>query len=315
MNILLTGSGCPGWYATFKQLQEYRVFGCDIQDNTAGNYLATKHFVVTSGNSKSYLNMMKNIVEFYNIDVVVPLTDPELIPLSKSDLPVMVSETSELEKMLDKSKLYDTLPNISPNFIRTNNKDEVRNFMEDNSCFIKLITAYGSRGTKKLILTEDWLEGFATLKPEAFGLTFPLDYLDRIQEDIIAVETLPGDEYSIDCVFNKDGELHFLGARQRKLTRSGICHTALFVDKEEFREFVSEVQKHINMRWNINIQAKRDKNGDLKLLEINPRISGSLDSFAAPLAQLGVALFIGSPPPVCKSSHGYRYRVSHFIGK
>jgi predicted ATP-grasp superfamily ATP-dependent carboligase len=100
---------------------------------------------------------------------------------------------------------------------------------------------------------------------------------------LLLVEELPGQEYSIDCIFNNTGELLLYGVRQRTKTLNGICSIATIEqDKDkEFLEVIKSISKNYLFKYCINIQLKRDISGKLKLLEINPRMSGSLGSFIA----------------------------------
>ncbi len=325
--ILLTGSGCPGWYSTYLALKDrFDVLGCDMLSYTVGERLAEHQFQVPAGNSPEYINSIQQIVQLHNIAAVIPLTDPELIPLSRAELgcKVMVSVTSELEKILDKSTLYTEHTKVAPKFVYCKSSQDAIDFIDGESCFIKLTTAHGSRGTKKLVRTSEWLKGFSTLKPEVFGMTFPLGHLDAISSQLIAVETLPGAEYSIDCVFGSDSQLVFYGVRERETIQNGICSVAKFIvdSDKEFLSFIHEVNRSIKMRYNINIQAKRDKEGSLKLLEINPRISGSLGAFYSigyNLAEMGLDILLkNSRGDQAITPAGYLlprvFRTSHFVG-
>lgn len=345
MNILLTGSGCPGWYSIFTALQEwakrnnFSILGSDMLPITAGGTLAKQNFTVPSGNDPGYIDEMLQVVEQNDIRVIVPLTDPELAPLAYNSpafedigCKVLASPGSQLETMLDKGKLYEGLRDISPNFVYCDGdhiealvKGFIELFSDGGSCFVKLVTAYGSRGTKKVISDENWLDGFDKKKPEAFGSSFPIGQMASLSKELkmMVLETLPGAEYSIDCIYHPDGGLVFYGVRERETTRNGICHTARFVvDSDgEFLSFIRRVNEFVKMRYNINIQAKRDKGGQLKLLEINPRMSGSLNSFFAAgynLAEMCLDIATGSSvywegltPTEYKIPRAYR--VSFFV--
>jgi hypothetical protein len=306
-------------------------------DKTPGSVAALQYETVPGGQQAGYCEAIYDVVEKHNVRVIVPLTDPELTMLAwaehdlrKKGCRVMISPFKDLTLALDKGVLYESLPDISPRGAHCTNVAELRSFIDDfsdgESCFVKLRTAHGSRGTKKLIPTDQWLDNFGTHKPEAFGFTFPLGMANELfdQFELIALETLPGAEYSIDCLFGHDGQLVFYGARERETTRNGICSTARFVvDRDhEFREFIDQVSDFVTFRYNINIQAKRDREGKLKLLEINPRISGSLGSFLPAgynLARAGVEMLLDPThvPFEVQTPTEYVYprsfRVSHFI--
>lgn len=342
--ILVTGSGCPGWYSVFLLLNDWKkrneksdmpIFGCDMMDNTYGTGFTELYFKVKKGDEIGYIDEISNIVKKHNIDTIIPLTDPELLPLSSSlndiECKVLISDEGDLKRILNKDVLYKGLDKISPKFIYCDNVDDViqftKAFSDGESCFLKLVHSYGSRGTKKLIDDKKWLEGFYDKKPENFGYTFPMVKLASLIKGskLMALETLPGEEYSIDCVFDSNGKLFFYGVREREEIRNGICHTAKFIvdSDKEFFSVINKVTKFVKMKYNINIQVKRDINGDLKLLEINPRISGSIGSFFSvghnlvgmgmdALNQNSLNVYDELTPADYDKSHSYR--VSHFVG-
>lgn len=342
--ILVTGSGCPGWYSVFLGLNDWKkrnkesdmpIFGCDMVDNTYGCKFTKLHFKVKKGDELGYIKEITNIVKEHSIDTIIPLTDPELLPLSSSSTDigckVLVSDEGGLKRVLNKDILYKGLPDISPEYIYCDTIDDVTRFIKefsvDDSCFLKSVSSYGSRGTKKLVADKRWIDGFCDKKPEGFGYTFPMSELSSLIKGfkLMAVETLPGKEYSIDCVFDSHARLLFYGVREREEIRNGICHTAKFiVDRDnEFLAVIDKIGGFVKMKYNINIQVKRDVNGSLKLLEINPRISGSIGSFLSvgynlvgmgmdALNQNGLNEYDELTPANYDKSRSYR--VSHFVG-
>lgn len=339
-SILITGSGCPGWYSAFLLLNDwakrrnvhFNILGCDMVDNTYGGAFTKSHFKVKKGDDKGYINEISDIVKNHNIDSIIPLTDPELLSLSSLSLnecKVLISDKEDLKKMLNKDVLYKGLAGVSPRFIYCHNIDEITQFIKKSSdadsCFLKLVSSYGSRGTKKLLDDKKWLEGFSNKKPEDFGYTFPMEKLSSLigHFKLMAVETLLGKEYSIDCVFDSNGKLVFYGVRERETIRNGICHTARFIvdSDEEFLRIINKINEFVKMKYNINIQVKRDVNGNLKLLEINPRISGSIGSFfpvGHNLVGMGMDALYGNNSDIELTPSKYikfrSYRVSHFVG-
>ena len=340
-NILITGGGCPGWYSTYRLLKESiakdsTVFSCDVLGHTVGTSIANESFVVPRGTDATFIDVLQQHVSRLRIDLIIPLTDPELLMLSRNQerlrsqgCDVMVSPPESLECALNKETLYTTLPHASPALLANiTDGATLKRFIAEQSdgasCFIKLTFAHGSRGTKKVVSDDVWLAGYRDKKPEEFGLTFPASHVGDLLHDhaIIAVETLPGAEYSIDCVYDATHELAFYGVREREAIRNGICTTAKFVvDTDgEFLEFIHAIDRVLHFAYNINIQAKRDRHGQLKLLEINPRVSGSMESFDTVghnLLDMSLTLFGGGRPATGLTPRHYptqrSFRLSHFV--
>ena len=95
-------------------------------------------------------------------------------------------------------------------------------------------------------------------------------------EDILLVEYLPGEEFTVDCFTDKEGRLLYCAARTRNRVKDGISVNTFFVEnQEEFRKFGERINDKISFRGAWFYQVKRDKNGELCLLEIASRLGGS----------------------------------------
>lgn len=331
MKVLVTGSGAPGWFATYSVLKErHEIFGSDIRGTTSGASLVP-HKIVPAGNDPDFVSAINEFVVEEGIDVILPIVDTELVPLAKAkshiSCKVCISDAEALEKALDKStlaRLFDDLMPATGHATTTHGvKHFIDNYSDGESCFIKLNVAHGSRGTKKVVSDKVWLEAFSNEKPGTFGMLFPLSKIrDLPVKDFMLQETLTGKEYSVDCVFDGESNLVFYGVREREIIRNGICHVAKFItdNSEEFFNAINIISNKIKFKYNVNIQFKRDRAGKLKLLEINPRVSGSLHAFHTAgfdLINLGIDLMNGEKSGYPLSPLYYpvdrTHRVSTFV--
>ena len=96
-------------------------------------------------------------------------------------------------------------------------------------------------------------------------------------KEYVISEYLPGEEFTVDCFTDKDGVLRYIGQRTRERIRSGIAVRSRFV--ETFPE-VERMADVINSRLVFSgawfFQIKRDRYGHMKLLEVAPRIAGTM---------------------------------------
>lgn len=92
----------------------------------------------------------------------------------------------------------------------------------------------------------------------------------------LITEFLPGAEYTVDCFTDKDGNLLYLCARERHRIRNGICVRASESDSEEFKNIAAFISSRIAVRGAWFFQLKRDKNGELRLMEVANRVAGSM---------------------------------------
>ena len=126
--------------------------------------------------------------------------------------------------------------------------------------FLKPAVGQGSTGTK-MVTNRDQL----------------WDFLRTARCEYVMCEYLPGQEFTVDCFTDKNGTLRYVGQRTRERIRSGIAVRSRFVKTEDN---VMEIADSLNARFDFNgawfFQLKEDKNGELKLMEVAPRIAGTM---------------------------------------
>lgn len=114
---------------------------------------------------------------------------------------------------------------------------------------------------------------------ELFGYVTPYISLEEVQTilekasffpDLMVMELLEGDEYSIDCL--SDGEGRLLAAVPRRKAGGRL---RLLERHPDFLELAARVAETFRFPYNFNIQMKYNQE-TAKLLEINPRMSGGL---------------------------------------
>lgn len=208
---------------------------------------------------------IKNIVKETGIDFLIPAMDEAgyLLKQLEADLSCEVAypDLTTAEIIRRKSTTYEKLKGVvhTPKVFQ-----EKKKLFDQLPFFVKPDIGYGSRGTNK-IETEDEIE----LIYDELG-------------DIVAMEYLPGEEYTIDCFSTGDGELLFSGARRRNRVRMGISvATETVRDQDIFRDIARKIGRVLEMKGLWFFQLKRDKDEQLTLLEVAGRVSGSMALYRA----------------------------------
>lgn len=135
-------------------------------------------------------------------------------------------------------------------------------------CFAKPVSGQGGQGC-----------GLVRSRQEAKGI------LQR--PDMLLCEYLPGEEYTIDCFTDQNGDLLFAGQRSRDLVKMGIAFRAgsMALDPE-----ISTIADMLNARLHFRglwfFQVKRDATGRFKLLEVSARAATGMGLFR----QMGINL-------------------------
>ena len=126
-------------------------------------------------------------------------------------------------------------------------------------------------------------------------------------KDFVICENLPGEEFTVDCFTNSLGELLYVNPRKRAQISMGQSFLSVSVDDSKpFEEIASTINEKINFRGYWFVQLKRDKNGELKLLEICTRFAGGVAHALASgvnLPLLALADFSGKTISVYKNDY------------
>lgn len=104
------------------------------------------------------------------------------------------------------------------------------------------------------------------------------DELSEISlEDNVICEFLPGDEYTVDCLTDKNGKLRFVSPRSRQRILAGVCAHG---KNEETTNEIAKIAEVINKKLKFcglwYFQIKKDSNNKFKLLEISNRCAGTM---------------------------------------
>jgi len=89
-------------------------------------------------------------------------------------------------------------------------------------------------------------------------------------------EYLPGKEYTVDCFTDRHRKLVFVGGRERERISDGISIRTYPVADPQFQRMAQVINSTLPLRGAWFFQVKADDAGECKLMEIGPRISGSM---------------------------------------
>lgn len=230
-----------------------------VRDNgevVFANYIGDAPFI----NDNSFDDWITRTVKDHKIDLIYPTMDQAILRLKKleSNLSAkVISHPLEVCEICNsKSLTYKHLADTSCMPDWTDDSKRIKHF----PVFAKPDVGYGSRGTKLLKNLHD--------------LTSAQDIFDS--GNYVFCEYLPGEEFTVDCFTDRNGDLRFVGPRKRTRMLNGISARTEPVElTDEFQSIIKQVNDHIGFRGAWFCQLKRDANDKLKLLEIAARIGGS----------------------------------------
>jgi carbamoyl-phosphate synthase large subunit len=298
INILMTGGGAPGAAGILECLNQHpavHITVVDANPGAVGRYLNDDFETIPSAGDPAFIDSVLALCRQKNIHVILPLVTRELIPLSKqvtafelAGAKVLVSPTASLEIANNKSSLYEFLQwrGIAvPAFRIVETVEQFKQAVEELGypaipvCF-KPSVANGSRGFRIIANQADELDLLFNHKPVStyIGLQDALRILSSGPfPQLLVSEYLPGEEYSVDCLANH-GNPVLVVPRLRKKMINGISVEGEFVKEERIIDYCSQIIRELQLHGNIGIQVKKSTNGDFLLLEINPRVQGTISA-------------------------------------
>lgn len=246
-------------YSSVKYSTYFHLIGASSVDDHGKfvyeDYISGIPYVVESG----FIPTMAQIVKEHQIDAIYPTMDMVITVLKEHEEELgcrVISSSLETTRIcLSKDLTYKKLQSVirvpqiyHPSCIPQN----------AFPVFGKPGMGYGAKGTMKLNTQEE------------------VDSYIKGKKGLLVLEYLPGEEYTVDCFTDKDGQLLYSAARKRNRVKAGISVNTFFAEEQDaFREIAQKINEQIRFRGAWFYQVKRDKNGELCLLEIASRLGGS----------------------------------------
>ncbi|MDD3704491.1 MAG: ATP-grasp domain-containing protein [Clostridiaceae bacterium] len=320
LKVLWTMAGSMGTVSDIEMLKKAKPFSVDVItadakcEDAAGFVIVGKKFVVPEIKDARYINAILDICKQEKITTIIPQYTDELLLMSENTklfdslgIKVLVTEdTGKLKIANCKSELYQYFKHKDyiPKYTLASDIESVKIAAASlgyPSVPVCVKPAHGEGGKGFRIITGEKIDIFnepsdsPKISLKAYLSQFST--MDNIPE-LLVTEYLPGKEYSVDCVC-KNGTTYICIPRQRVETSMGVS-TVSFIDKnEELISYTKEIVSSLNLSYNINIQFKYSDEGKPKLIEVNPRVSGSLvANYGAGINMLEAALKLAYDMPL-----------------
>lgn len=262
--VLITGIGGDIAQGVATILREsgrsLTLYGTDMSLEHGGSLFVEEVFPVPAASSDDYLPRMKEIIETHSIDLVIPMSEPELavcgpmidqlgedrcITVGKDAIAIGVDK---LETIRVLSELGIQTPWSMPAGDQT---------PPEFPCILKSQRGSGSKN----VFVVDTADEAAFLAKKFPGSIFQ--------------EMLEPADLEVTCAVyrTRDGKTSVLQLL-RKLT-GGATGWARVIDDQDTREMCEAIAEGIGLRGSINVQL-RITNAGPRVFEINPRFSSTL---------------------------------------
>ena len=207
--------------------------------------------------SPHFISSINKIVELHKIDFIIPTHDSVVLKLAENQNKIKATIiTSNIETCRicrSKRKTYEKFNELIPT-------PKIYTLTEQMSfpIFLKPEVGQGAKGTF-----------IANTKEE-------ISFYTQKDPTLLTLEYLPGKEYTIDCFTNKNGILLFAEGRERVRINNGISVNSKNVKNPNFQRLAEIINRILSFQGAWFYQVKERANGELVLMEIAPRIAGTM---------------------------------------
>ncbi len=237
--------------------KDFAVFGAsstsDHGQYTFANYIPDLPFVDEPG----FIAALNQVIERHKIDLIMPAHDSVVLKLAehreeiKATVVTAPLETCQLAR--SKRATYDFLAS-TVKVPRSYQPDESLPF----PVFLKPDVGQGSKGTVR------------AEKAEEVEVALAKD------PSLLILEFLPGQEFTVDCFTDKEGVLLYVGPRSRDRVTNGISVSSRGVTDPAIEEMARKINSAVKFNGVWFFQVKKDRDGAYTLLEIAPRVAGTM---------------------------------------
>jgi len=293
LRVLVTGAGGPAAIAAMKSLAadpSVELLAADMDPWAAGLYLVPSRArtLIPAGDAPDFTDVVLGRCRAFGVNVVLPTVDAELRPLARAravfaaaGIDLLLAPAEALDVILDKLTLAQRCAGI----VRVP-RTELFDSLVDPAAWtypviVKPRTGSGSRGILQV------------------GSAAELAALERSPR-LLVQEFLPGEEYSIDVLADAGGHVIASVPRLRARVDSGVSVGGRTVHDTGLSSFGRAVAEATGITYVANVQCKRDAGGRPALLEVNPRMPGTLGLTIASgvdMPRLALAALRGEPVP------------------
>ena len=214
--------------------------------------------------SKKYLNQIYKFVVDNKIKKIIPLSDFDLLILSKnkkkfldSGCDIIVSDYKTIKNSINKKLMYE--------FCLKNNINTPKSFFSlndfkntNNKFLIKKIKGSGSKGMRLFDYKND-------LRKINFNNYF-------IQQKI------NGTEYGVDIFLDFKKNFFKICIKEKLSMRAGETDKSLIVDDKTIETFCKKINDLFLPYGNLDCDLIKDRRGNIFLLDLNPRFGGGYPS-------------------------------------
>lgn len=322
----------PGMFHFLKNVKErkIKIVGVDIQDDPSVYFMVDSFYQVPAATAPNYVDIVLGICKKENVTVYFPniSVEVEAVVARKNEFDTIgvklsVSNIDSIRISNNKLRTYQMLQKAGisvPKFYGVHSVEEFiagckhMGYPAHPVC-LKIVDGSGSRGVRIIDATRSRYEIFVHEKPNSFFTSYE-DMLNVLKQagdnfhEMMLVEYMPGNEYTVDLLAEKGKILYQVG-RENVVSLMSIAQESILVKDEEAYRVSSQVVELLNVDGNMGFDFMRTADGRPVLMDINPRITATVSVVAAGgvnLMYLRIKQLLDEEMPRCEPIYGTRLK-------
>ncbi len=245
-----------------RDCKEISLYSAGSAASNHAPYVYRHHIELPSIYEHGWIDALNRVIDENHIDVVLPAYDDIVLALARHagsiGARIVTSPLRTCEVSRSKRATYQLLAEVVP-VPRILNEIAAE---PDFPVFVKPDIGQGSQG--------------AALVQTAEHLSIIQDQYRHLGRELVVMEYLSGPEFTVDCFSHRGQGLLYCAGRERVRVRNGISVASRFVDNPVFLEYATAIAAELEFHGGWFFQLKQDRAGELKLLEVAPRIAGTM---------------------------------------
>ncbi len=236
-----------------------KIVATDSSYLSAGFLMADINEVIPEADNNSFIERLFKIVKLHQVQVLMPSSGFDIYSYSENykelaemGAQAVVSDRNVLEICRDKLLTYQNLAGRFKLPFTTTDSNKINKFP-------LLAKPRFGKGSRDVIRIDDEAD-----------LKFVTSKLD----EMIFQEFLPGTEYTIDVLCDLNKKALIAVPRIRLQTKAGISTKGRVVRDPDLELTCLKIAESVGIMGPCCIQMKESSEGELKLIEINPRMGG-----------------------------------------
>ncbi len=314
--ILVSGASGVVGYGALKALKKsglsLNLIGTTIYEDSVAPAFCDIFELAPKTSDENYIQWLSDIIKKHNVDMIIPAIEVDMIKWNDNREKILqmgvfalLNNENLIKLCADKWEFFRTLSASLPEFAIPSRLDDDFFDIVENFGLPFLVKPRNGFGSKGIVKITNEIE-FRKVKQE-FG-------------DTIMSQPIVGnndEEFTISGFFDKKSKLLAFQQLKRKLAKGGYTEVAEVSNLPGIREVLTKLAEVLHPVGPTNFQFRIDK-GQMKLLEVNPRVSSSSSirtAFGYNELSLSVDYFLNGvipTQPEIKQGRAVRY-IEDFI--